>query len=156
MVACLILFPPESVITMCSGDDVIVADFGVLRSHESFPWSPGRGSRSAACRKVLVPRPQHTLTLLIQHFALAPLDRLMIYHVTSHGPRLLRGNVNHRDVMFSVTTGRIIVDFVIGAQNSWNSASGFVIKFERKCIIEGGVMFFCCWSFVVVTLCVCV
>ena len=121
---------------MCYGDDVIGADFGILRSHKLYPWNPKRGNTSFVCRKILIPKPNHTLTLYIEDFSISPVDNMMIYHMTMHGPQMLRGNVNQNDVMFSVTSGRIIVDFVIGARYSIIAASGFVIKFERELLAK--------------------
>ena len=129
---------------MCDGDDVIDADYGILRSHKRYPWNPNRGNISVACRKTLVPKPYHTLTLFIEDFAISHTDNMMIYHVTASGPRMLRGNVNQNDVLFSVTSGRVIVDFIIGARRASSTASGFVIRFERKsfcaiarkCVVE--------------------
>ena len=121
---------------MCEGDEVIVADYGILRSHKRYPWNPRRGNLSVVCRKILVPKPFHTLTLFIEDFAISHTDNMMIYHMTASGPRMLRGNVNQNDVLFSVTTGRVIVDFVIGSRRASSTASGFVIRFERKSILR--------------------
>ena len=117
---------------MCDGTQDVTVDFGVIRSHPSYPWDVTRSSSTIICRKILYPKPGHTLTLHMEDFHILPWDSVSIFHVNSSGPRLLRGNWNHDEDFFSVTSGRVILDYVIGERRGTEEESGFVLRFERK------------------------
>ncbi|XP_076436145.1 uncharacterized protein LOC143275753 [Babylonia areolata] len=120
--------PKDNVITMCDESEVITADFGVLRSHSAFPWSGRKENTAMACRKTFIPKPDHTLFVYLDYFNItSPTDGVTIYHVTSGGPRVVP-----RDVIFSVTSGRVIVDYVFGVVRDADVASGFALRFEQK------------------------